>query len=75
MPILARLPVHILRFVRFFWCSLFFQVLKLFFLLQDPKGARHAGDLGNVVAEGGVAKVSSTVFSKPNSLSTSVADQ
>jgi hypothetical protein len=48
-------------------------LLQLFFL-QDPKGARHAGDLGNVVAEGGVAKVSSTVFSKPNSLSSSVAD-
>ena len=27
---------------------------------EDPKGSRHAGDLGNVTAEGGTAKVSIT---------------
>jgi hypothetical protein len=32
--------------------------LNIFF--QDPKGSRHAGDLGNVHAEGGVAKVNYT---------------
>jgi hypothetical protein len=62
---------HLCLFLVF---PLFFKFVIEVIFFQDPKGARHAGDLGNVLAEGGVAKVSSTFFSKPNSLSSSVAD-